>query len=198
MLLFANTLVESRRLCVCTNTRLNPSTEVRVFTRGPYSTLEHGVNALTFGTSHNHAVHNLALNTKWGCYCSVSRPWERRWFVYTRICQGWTCAGILKCQSQMSFAWRCLSAQRAKEIQSRALNALCFNGATFEILHHPSIIQFLNIINREGGATSPMLQDRAADPLQSLRGILGCNLIGWLLGGFSHHRFLPTDLNAPR
>lgn len=57
-------VVESRRLCVCTNARLDPSTEVKVLVTGPHSTLKRGVNALTFGTICNHAAHNLALNTK--------------------------------------------------------------------------------------------------------------------------------------
>lgn len=79
----------------------DPSTEVKVFATGQRRTAEHGVNALTFRMIRNHALHNLALNTKWGYYCSVSWPWRRRWFVYMRIREGWTCAGIsnvnLKC-----------------------------------------------------------------------------------------------------
>lgn len=73
-----NTFIERRRLYVRTSARLNPSTEVKVFVTGRYSTLEHGVNALTFRTIRNHAAHNLALNTKWGRYCSVSGPRQRR------------------------------------------------------------------------------------------------------------------------
>lgn len=70
---FARLLKADGQHCVCANTRMDPSTEVKVLVTGQYSTPEHGVNALTFGMIRNHAMHNLALNTKRACYCSVSR-----------------------------------------------------------------------------------------------------------------------------